>query len=150
MKKKIKNITRFDYNRSHGWWVRFEYRDHPISKLFSDSRYGGKRKALAAAREYRDEVLLTLPKRHHGPDVLPGPGRIWKERRSYLSLSGVRMYYNAWTAWIMVSPQHPASSNVSIDKWGVRRAKSRILIWLDQKRKDQKHNYYKVLGVRLP
>lgn len=148
--KGFRNITRMDYKRSHGYWVRFEYLAHPISKMFSDIRYGGKRKALAAAVKYRDKVSLTLPPRHHGPDVLPGPGRIWKERRSYLSLSGTRMYYNAWTAWIMVSPQHPASSNFSIDKWGVRRAKSRILVWLTQKRKEQKLNYYNMLGIRLP
>ena len=94
--KKHKNIVRMDYERSHGWWVRFERRDHPISKMFSDVRYGGKLKARAAAIEYRDEVSKTLPPRHHGPDVLPGPGRIWKERRSYLTPNGKRMYYNAW------------------------------------------------------
>lgn len=148
--KKHKNITRMDYKRTHGWWVRFERLGRLISKTFSDGCYGGKRKALVAAIEYRDEVFKTLPPRHHGPDVLPGPGRIWRERRSYVSLSGKRMYYNAWTAWIMLSPQHPASSNFSIDKWGVRRAKSRILVWLDQKRKEQKHNYHKMLGVVLP
>jgi hypothetical protein len=148
--KGYRNITRMDYARSHGYWVRFEYLSHPISKMFSDGRYGGKRKALKAAVKYRDEVSLTLPPRRHGPDMLPGPGRIWKERRSYLNHSGIRMYYNAWTAWIMVSPQRPASTNFSIDKWGSHRAKFRTLLWLDAKQKEQKRNYCKRLGVMLP
>lgn len=148
--KGYRNITRMDYSRSHGYWVRFEYLAHPISKLFSDSRYGGKRKALKAAVQYRDEVALTLPPRRHGSDTLPGSGRIWKERRSYISWTGVRKYYTAWTAWIMLSPQHPASTNTSIDKWGSRKANTLTTLWLEAKRKEQKRNYYKLLGVRLP
>jgi hypothetical protein len=148
--KGYRNITRMDYSRSHGYWVRFSYLVHPISKLFSDRLYGGKRKALKAAIKYRDEVAATLPPRRHGRNTLLGSGRIWKERRSYISLSGTRQYYQAWTAWIMVSPQHPASSNFSIDKWGSHRAKSMLLVWLAKKRREQKRNYYKILGVRLP
>jgi hypothetical protein len=59
--KGYRNITRMDYARSHGYWVRFEYLSHPISKMFSDGRYGGKRKALKAAIKYRNEVIDTPP-----------------------------------------------------------------------------------------
>jgi hypothetical protein len=148
--RKLKNISRLDYRRGHGWWVRFEYRDHHISKMFSDSLWGGRMKARAAAIKYRDKVQLALPERHHGPDMLPGPGRIWKERRCYLSLSGTRKYFNAWTAWIMLTPRHPASTNFSIDKWGTRKAKKMTQLWLDKKRGEQKRNYVKMLGVILP
>jgi hypothetical protein len=148
MKRKLKNIIRMDYKRSHGWWVRFEYRDHPVSKMFSDSRYGGRRAARAAAIAYRDEVLLTLPARAH--HQLPGKGRIWRETRSYITASGERQTFEAWTGWCRVAPNHSASSNASIDKWGTRRAKAMVQEWLDNKLIEQKRNYYQMVGLILP
>ena len=103
---KLKNITRMDYKRSHGWWVRFEYRAHPISKMFSDSRYGGKRIARMAAIQYRDAVLMTLPARDRQRQA-PGKGRIWRETRSYVLASGERRTYEAWTGWCRVAPTTP-------------------------------------------
>ncbi len=46
-KKKLKNITRMDYEKSHDWWVRSILR---ISKMFSNSRYGVFRAKLDAVR----------------------------------------------------------------------------------------------------
>jgi hypothetical protein len=146
---KLKNITRMDYERSHGWWVRFEYRAKPISKMFSDSSYGGKRASRAAAIKYRDEVLQTLPNRSHQHQA-PGKGRIWRETRSYvLASSGERRTYEAWTGWCRVAPNRSASSNASIDKWGVRRARRMVESWLEGKLEEQKRNYYRILGLVL-
>lgn len=55
------HITRFDYGRTRGWWVRIRRRPHPCSKLFSDRIYGSSEKALEAARAWRDEKLETRP-----------------------------------------------------------------------------------------
>jgi hypothetical protein len=48
-------ITRMDYAKTHGWWVRVgATTPTPMSKLFSDGKCGGKRKALDAARRFRN------------------------------------------------------------------------------------------------
>ena len=44
-------LTRFDYQRSHGWFARYYTRDGVTQKLFSDSRYGyDDERSRAAAR----------------------------------------------------------------------------------------------------
>lgn len=49
-------LTRMAYARTSGWWVRFfAGRQCLASKLFSDIKCGGSRKALALARQWRDE-----------------------------------------------------------------------------------------------
>lgn len=149
MKRKLRNIVRMDYKRSHGWWVRFEYRAHPISKMFSDSRYGGRRAAREAAIKYRDAALILLPERDRRHQA-PGNGRIWRETRSYVLASGERRTYEAWTGWCRVAPNRSASSNASIDKWGVRRAKAMVEAWLARKLVEQKRNYSKVLRFSPP
>jgi hypothetical protein len=148
-RKKLKNIIRMDYKRSHGWWVRFEYQTHPISKMFSDSRYGGKKAAQAAALKYRDEIILTFPKPTRYRQ-LPGKGRIWRETRSYITASGERRTFEAWTGWCRVAPNHSASSNASIDKWGIRRARAMVQTWLEGKLLEQKRNYYRMFKIILP
>lgn len=60
---KNKYIDRMDYEKSrvHGWRVRYspsvDWRQDVKSKCFSDKLHGGKRKALTAARAYRDKKL---------------------------------------------------------------------------------------------
>lgn len=64
--KRYRNITRMDYERTHGWWVRFQFgasqpgQREVLSKHFSDGTHGGKRKALAAAIAWRDETRAKL------------------------------------------------------------------------------------------
>ena len=54
-----KNITRIDAS-TRGYEVRVMRRGKLYCKLFSDNLLGGKRKALIAAREYRDELVDSL------------------------------------------------------------------------------------------
>ncbi|MCA9033798.1 MAG: AP2 domain-containing protein [Planctomycetaceae bacterium] len=62
---KNKNITRIDIETAgvgtHGYEVRVMRRGKAFHKFFNDRKFGGKRKALAAAREYRDELVARLP-----------------------------------------------------------------------------------------
>ncbi len=53
------NITRIDRdeNSTHGRHVTLQRKREIIGKTFSDGVYGGKRKALKAAVEYRDTLL---------------------------------------------------------------------------------------------
>jgi hypothetical protein len=57
---KNKLITRIDHRNTHGWNVRIVSDGHTHSKLFSDGVYGGKRKALDAARKHRDRLHRKL------------------------------------------------------------------------------------------
>ncbi|TWU64842.1 MULTISPECIES: AP2/ERF family transcription factor [Crateriforma] len=51
-----RNITRIDRKTTGGYLVRVMRRGELTSWYFSDKEYGSKRKALAAAKEYRDEL----------------------------------------------------------------------------------------------
>ena len=59
---KDKGISRIDSGSTHGWFVRGYRNGKTYSKLFSDLKCGGKRKAQILAREYRDQLLDDLSK----------------------------------------------------------------------------------------
>lgn len=62
--KKMRYISRVETN-GRFWWVRFMSSTNPkpiAAKTFPDLRYGGKRKALAAAQEWRDSLAEKLDK----------------------------------------------------------------------------------------
>ena len=44
---------------THGWQVRINYDKH--TKMFSDKKLGGRRKAMAAARKYKKEYIKNNP-----------------------------------------------------------------------------------------
>ena len=54
-----RNIIRVDHeaSRTHAWRVTLQRHNDIVVKMFSDSIYGGKRKALKAAVICRDELL---------------------------------------------------------------------------------------------
>lgn len=60
---KNKLITRIDHRNTHGWNVRIVKDGTTHSRLFSDGVHGGKRKALIAARSYRDARHMKLFRR---------------------------------------------------------------------------------------
>lgn len=128
-----KNILRFDYGRTHGWWVRFERGGSPIRKLFSDRRYGGRRAALKHAKAFRDGAPIE-------PKVLPaqsrpGQGRVYLELRSYRDRSGTLQHYQAWSAWIRVDGR-PRHTSYSIPKHGGPAAKRLAKQWLAARREE--------------
>ena len=60
-KNSRRNISRIETKSSSGkvyggWEVRLQRRGEKTEKFFSDSGYGGKRAALEAAKEFRDEI----------------------------------------------------------------------------------------------
>ncbi len=57
-----KGISRIDSGSTHGWFVRGYKNRKTYSKLFSDLKCGGKRKALLLARRYRDQLLKKIEK----------------------------------------------------------------------------------------
>ncbi len=60
--RKNKGISRIDSGSTHGWFVRGYKNGKTYSKLFSDLKCGGKRKALALAKDHRDDLHKRLDK----------------------------------------------------------------------------------------
>ena len=56
----LRNITRIDAGSTHAWEVRIMRRGEQYAKTFTDRQLGGKARALAAARKYRDQMLRKL------------------------------------------------------------------------------------------
>jgi len=62
------NIRRIDTKRrakkqTHGFQVHFLRGDRVVTKMFSDSLYGGKEAARRAARKFKQATLRRLPRR---------------------------------------------------------------------------------------
>jgi len=62
------NIRRIDTKtrakkQTHGFQVHFLRGDKIVTKMFSDSVYGGKLKARRAARKFKQTALPRLPRR---------------------------------------------------------------------------------------
>jgi len=59
----IYGITRVDndVSRTHGWLVTIQRRSEIFRRQFSDGVHGGKLRALAAAKAFRDEVVAQNP-----------------------------------------------------------------------------------------
>ncbi|KAA3651237.1 AP2/ERF family transcription factor [Denitromonas sp.] len=59
----VYGISRVDNeaSRTHGWLVTIQRRGVIYRKHFSDGVFSGKRKAFAAAKTYRDEVIAAHP-----------------------------------------------------------------------------------------
>lgn len=61
-------VTRMDYPRAKGWWVRVSVGNGKlVTRLFSDSEFGSPDAARAAAGHWRDAIAV-----HHGLGSKPG------------------------------------------------------------------------------
>lgn len=83
---KNKGISRIDSGSTHGWFVRGYKNGKTYSKLFSDLKCGGKRKALNSAREYRDELyneLADIPQKPRGRRI------VYRDSRNTTGVLGV-------------------------------------------------------------
>ncbi len=132
------NITRLDYKRTHGWWVRFERGEDHIRKLFSDKTYGGKNKALSAARQFRDGLIGVLPSTK---SLVPTPGKVFREKLRRRRASGEYVYYEFWGARIQISPGSLKRTRYSIGLHGSKQAKKLAEGWLAEHQLQQQENY---------
>jgi len=59
----MKHIYRVDHDRSHthSWFVNIQRRGRVYRRHFTDSVYGNKRKALEAAKVFRDSLACLKP-----------------------------------------------------------------------------------------
>lgn len=131
------NITRMDYARTHGWWVRFQRTQGGkmvcYSKFFSDGRNGGERFALRAARAWRASKAPTVPvpTRRNGPIVAP-PGHGYVRR----CLPRGDERNPVWSAWLRVEDRRCRRKSYSVAKWGERGAKRLADRWLARERRE--------------
>jgi hypothetical protein len=71
----MKGISRIDSGSTHGWFVRVYREGETHSKMFSDGKYGGKRAAQKAAREYREDYERLHPRRYDATRIRLKPQR---------------------------------------------------------------------------
>lgn len=81
-----KGISRIDSGSTHGWFVRGYRNGKTYSKLFSDKKCGGKKRALEMAREHRDELhgkLEQIPAKPRGRRI------VYRDSRNTTGVLGV-------------------------------------------------------------
>ena len=123
-----KGITRLDSGSTHGWYVRGYKNGKTYSKLFSDLKCGGKRKAQQAARDFRDELfekLAQIPTKPRGRrivyrDVRNTSGVLGVFRTAKKSPSG-KIYEVYWVRW-RPAPGVQKATSFSIRKYGEKTA----------------------------
>lgn len=125
-------ITRYEYGRQRGWWVRFQRMlkgggRRTWQKFFSDARYGDKRKALEVAMAWRDEQLSKVPKSRRPVRVAVGYGYV--KRRSWNGR-------DVFSGWIRLDGGRNRATMRSVSVWGVRGAKREAEKWLEEQRAD--------------
>lgn len=132
-----RNITRTDFGRTHGWWVRIYRTDAAghkgcTNQLFSDGVHGGKRKALKAALAWRDEILGLLPAKKVGGGAHVPPGYGYVKREVIKRRVG---YAPVYRAWIRLEDGRPACTSRSIAVWGVTGARVECVKWIQEQRR---------------
>lgn len=127
----MKYISRFDYNRSHGYWVRVQRvvkrgeKPLVVSQFFADGLNGGRAGALEAAKVFRNAALETAPAvkqtRHQPPGVENGYG--------YTKIATIAGRLFA-VAWYRDRRGKAHGTKYSVDKWTRSGALEKAESWL--------------------
>ena len=139
----MRHITRFDYGRTRGWWVRIHRQPNPCSKLFSDGKHGGTEQALEAAKAWRDEMLKDRPMLGH------------RQRESAtkkiptgvvgLYVGGEKKGEKAKICVSLIDWQGKhVGTHYSVAKWGLRKALWKACVVLAQGREEDKQKAQKL------
>ncbi len=141
--KRIKNIRRIDNEAkaTYAWLVQVQRGEKTTIKMFSDGVYGGKRKALQAAIEYRDLFLSSVDHfkyrmwlrtilRSNNSSGIPGVAR-------YVSVD--QKTGNTWAFWLASwIDEHGISRKrkFSVLRYGERKAKKLAMTEREEKLKE--------------
>lgn len=130
-RRSLYGITRIESerHRTFAWVVSIQRRNHIWRRSFSDGSYGGKAKALAAAKAFRDQIL-----RQHPPMSRAEYCQI-KRRNNKSGLAGVCRYVyldagdkrGYWLAFWTVAPGKGKRIKFSIRRFGERGALRRAM-----------------------
>jgi hypothetical protein len=135
--KALRNIRRMDDDSrsTHAWLVQVQRHNQIAIKMFSDSVWGGKRKALAAARSWRDEhkqapaeqahaLWLRNRLRSNNRSGLVGVSR--HERKADANdhkTGGAAFWLASWTG----EQGRTRQRKFSVKRWGERGAKQKAI-----------------------
>jgi len=123
-----KGISRIDSGSTHGWFVRGYKNGRTYSKLFSDMKCGGKRKAQQMAKEYRDQLheeLAAIPAKPRSRRIVYRDSRnttgvlgVCKTRKISSNGTVNECYSVSWRP----KPGIQKCTSFSIKKYGERKA----------------------------
>ncbi len=127
-----KSITRMDYKKAKGFYVRIKFRGIEHRKYFADGVWGGYDEALEAATEWRNEKELELGKPRtdrqiqsnpNNPVGMTGIQRIWKHTGATYPDGSPKpnfseVYYVTWCP----EPGVRKATSISILKYGEKEA----------------------------
>ncbi|MBX0328635.1 AP2 domain-containing protein [Oscillochloris sp. ZM17-4] len=110
------NVTRMDYPKAHGYFVRVTWKGVQRAKLFSDGVYGDRFAALAAALDWRDKMTKELGKPAPGQALRPdvGVNRVTKGSRDVFEAT-----------WLVNGKQ--GRTSFSVRKHGIKKARALAL-----------------------
>lgn len=135
-RRMAKHIYRIDHDISHthSWYVTIQRRGRICHRHFTDSVYGGKRKALDAAKAYRDSLIAKLQ-----PLTRQEVCRI-KKKNNHSGVSGVtridtlentgrrRLRRRYWLAQWPIENGKAQMRKFSIKLYGERGARQRAIL----------------------
>lgn len=149
-RKRMKSIARIDQERRYkttkgkwaskttrGWYVQVVWNKKAHTRFFSDQKFGGIRKALRAAMDWRDQTEAKLGKPSVHGTVLHPKLRGGRERQPGLCVTtkdGGPVYQLFWVD----DEGNYGRTTISIRKWGKKGAKERALTL----REELRQKYY--------
>ncbi len=131
-KQSVKNIKRIDSTKTHGWQVHVRRGGRLRTKLFSDRIYKGKAKALAAAKEYRDELVEEMAK-YAKPlwrikrIARTNTGELGVSKTHYTNRSGKKR--EVITVTVRSELGKAVNRKFSVDKLGYKEAVKKAVAW---------------------
>jgi hypothetical protein len=117
----LKGISRIDAKGTHGWYVRIYRQGKTYSRLFSDSKYGTKERALKFAKKERDILYANA---HNLPDK-PNRRLVTHDRRNKSGIIGVsrtvKQNKNDTTSVYFQVTWSPRKGEIKNRQWSVKK-----------------------------
>lgn len=129
-----RNISRIDFKNaagelaSGGWEVRIQRRGKRVEKFFADNGFGGRGKALAAAKKFRDEKLnamrgYTTQELAKRPSKRNTSGTVGVRRHTQVDVRGEWQYeYAFWVAQWTGKDGKRHTRSFSVNRYGEDKA----------------------------
>ena len=150
-KSGFKGISRIDQEsrNTFGWYVRVMFNGKQVSKFFSDKVYGGRKEALEAAVEYRDEAEKKLGRPRTDRQVIARQTRntsgivgVQLRTKSVRTKTGERVVNKYYVVTWNPEPGRVQTIFVPVEKYGERGA---LLKACSIRREKEKQMYGTVL-----
>lgn len=124
-------VSRYDYVRTHGWWVRVSRDGVLFRKMFYDTQEGSPQASLKAAIRHRHNILASLPsntKFVHSKALSPDP----TTRVGRYEEAGKQQRYEYWKARWYDKDYNIKTKNFSVNRYGEEGARQLALAAAEQ------------------